>query len=197
MARVDARDFFSIRHRRMHEMDGFLGGLSDAQARARPRPGLNSVAWLLWHVARTEDVGANALVAGGPQTLDDGDWPARLRVARRDIGTGMTNEEVGVLSDAVDLAALRGYWDAVGRRTTEVVRALLPADLDAPVDDARVRRVFVDDGAFAPAAGWVFESRMYHGQSAGFFLAHFALTHSYVHYGEAGVVRGLLGIPGR
>ena len=198
---MDVRQFFLIRHQRMHDegglMDGFLGGLSDAFVRARPQPGVNSIAWLLWHMARTEDVGANRLVASQPQVLDQGEWQARLRVARRDIGTSMTDDEVAELSDTMDLVALRSYWDAVGRRTTEVVQSLRPADFDEPVADARVQRVFVDEGAFAPAASWVFESRMYHGKSKGFFLAHWALTHNYVHFGEAGVVRSLLGIRGR
>jgi hypothetical protein len=31
-------------------------GLSDHQMRLRPGEGLNSLVWLLWHMARTEDV---------------------------------------------------------------------------------------------------------------------------------------------
>jgi hypothetical protein len=39
----------------------------------------------------------------------------------RDIGTGMADDEVSDLSARLDLAALRDYYTAVGRRTVEVV----------------------------------------------------------------------------
>ena len=104
---MDALEFFALRYDNVHTVmtSRLLDGLTDEQLRQRPH-GVNSIAWLLWHLARCEDVGVNRLVVDRPQLLDDEGWLARLGVPRRDIGTGMTSDE---LSARVDLAALRDY----------------------------------------------------------------------------------------
>src|SRR6187431_3742086 len=118
---MDAIDFFLLRYETLHRtlLDDLLQGLTDAQVRGRPHPGVNTIAWLIWHAARVEDVGVNRFVVDGAQVLDSG-WLERLD-GRRDVGTGMTDSEVDALSTRLDLAALRGYWDAVTRRTLDVV----------------------------------------------------------------------------
>lgn len=62
-------------------VDRWLGGLSDDQMRVRPARGMNSIVWLLWHMARTEDVAVNLVVAAQPQVFDD-DWARRMNIAR-------------------------------------------------------------------------------------------------------------------
>jgi hypothetical protein len=52
--------------------DALLQDLDAAQLRRCPAPGVNAIAWLLWHMARCEDVGVNRLVSDGRQVLDDG-----------------------------------------------------------------------------------------------------------------------------
>src|SRR6266704_5194407 len=121
---MDAISFFLLRYGDLHRLliDDLLKGLSDAQVRGRPTPGVNTIAWLLWHMARIEDVGVNRFLVDGTQVLDEG-WGARLGVARRDVGTGMSDGEVDELSARIDLPALRGYWEAVTARTLGVVEA--------------------------------------------------------------------------
>src|SRR5215468_6890375 len=104
-----------------------FGGLSDAQMRVRPREDLNSLAWIMWHIARAEDIFVNALLASRGQVFDDA-WAKRLGVSRRDFGIGMTSSEVTDLTRAIDLAVLREYRDAVGRRTRELVAAFKDSD---------------------------------------------------------------------
>ena len=93
---VDAVSLFLVQHESVHASEGggtpsyfdrVLGGLTEAELRARPAPGDNSVLWLLWHMARTEDASVNLVVASGRQVLDD-DWIRRLGVTWRHIGTG-------------------------------------------------------------------------------------------------------------
>jgi hypothetical protein len=62
--------------------DRVFGGLTDDQMRLRPAKGLNSLAWLLWHMARTEDVVVNVVIGRESQVLDDA-WLERCRGARR------------------------------------------------------------------------------------------------------------------
>ena len=132
---MDAVNFFLIGHGRLHSADVAGGipyadrvfaGLSDDQMRTRPGKGLNSLVWLLWHMARTEDVTVNLVVAG----LLDENWLRRLNVPWRTIGTGMTDDEVSELSTRADVAAVRAYRSGVGLRTREVVTALRPEAWD-------------------------------------------------------------------
>ena len=141
---MDAVSFFLVQHGSLHAAevagsrtyaDSVFAGLTDAQMRTRAGKRLNSLAWLLWHMARVEDVVVNLVVADGRQVLDH-DWALRLKVPSRHIGTGMTDHEAIELTAAIDINALRAYRDAVGRRTREVVSALPAAAWDEIVSAA-------------------------------------------------------------
>src|SRR6478609_3045858 len=123
---MDTLQFFLHQHALVHSKevangewsyeDSVLDGLTDEQWRARPAGGGNSIAWLVWHMARTEDVAVNLLVAGRPQVLHEEGWLERLKI-RQDIGTSMSDEEVGDFSAQVDIDAILAYRHTVGRRT--------------------------------------------------------------------------------
>ena len=163
--------------------------LDDAQLRARPGPGLNSIAWLIWHMARLEDVAVNALVAGAPQVLEHEAWAAHLGLSQAALGTGMDDAEVEQMSQQVDVAALLAYRMAVGRRTRQVIGGMPEAALDRLVDSARITRL-VAAGSIGPAAAWLAEA--WQGQALRFFIAMPATAHSYLHLGEAWCIRTLL-----
>jgi hypothetical protein len=190
---MDAIDFFMVRYEQVHRVltDPALEQLGEAQLRGRPHPGVNTVVWLLWHAARVEDVGVNRFVADRPQVLDDG-WLGKLGVARRDVGTGMSDAEVDDLSARIDLDGLRGYWDAVTRRTPDVVAGVRGSDLEALVPEDRVERVARDEGAVAPGAEWLTEFWAA-GRTRAWVLAQTPLLHVYGHYFEARAVAGLWG----
>ena len=188
---MDALQFFRLRYDNVHgPMTDRLRDLPDPQLRLRPY-GLNPVAWLLWHLARCEDVGVNRFVLDRPQVFDAEGWAARLGVARRDIGTGMTDAEVDALSGAIDVGALRAYWDAVGRATLAGLEARRSDDLDAPVARADLRRVVAEEGVLGPHADWV-EEAWAAWPNRGAYLAQLALAHHYGHFYDIAVVRGLL-----
>src|SRR6266702_4711640 len=70
---MDARDLFLDQHAVMHSAavggnkmsaaERAFAGLTDEQMRVRPREDLNSLAWLMWHIARAEAIQRAA--AGG------------------------------------------------------------------------------------------------------------------------------------
>jgi hypothetical protein len=70
---MDARDLFLDQHAVMHSAavggnkmsaaERTFAGLTDEQMRVRPREDLNSLAWLMWHIARGEDIMVNAILA--------------------------------------------------------------------------------------------------------------------------------------
>src|SRR5262245_44738817 len=108
---MDAAQFFLLRFEPLHGMmtDRLLAELSDDHLRARPH-GQNSIAWLLWHVARGEDLGVNAFAHGRPQVFDEGGWAKKIGAGRRDLGTSMTSDEVTAFTASADVGAIRDYW---------------------------------------------------------------------------------------
>jgi hypothetical protein len=199
---MDAVSFFLVQHSSLHSAevagsrtyaDSVFAGLTDAQMRTRAGKRLNSLAWLLWHMARVEDVVVNLVVADGRQVLDDG-WALRLKVPSRHIGTGMTDHEAVELGAGADIAALRAYRDAVGRRTREVVASLPAAAWEETVGAADTGRAAVA-GAFKANTGWREDVGYvaWQDQSRAARLAGAAIRHNAMHMGEAITVRGQAG----
>jgi len=196
--RVDLVAYVLTEHAAVHavEVSGrtfgsqrILGEPTDAQMRVRPGMGLNSLVWLLWHMARTEDVAVNLIVARRDQVLDS-QWAQRMNVSWRNIGTGMTDDEVAAVSEAADVAAVRAYRAAVGLRTREVVQALPGAAWEAVVGEDDVRRAAAT-GAFRD---WVEGERYpWQGWTRAEQLASSAVRHNAAHLGEAVTLRGLAG----
>ncbi|MBN2501938.1 MAG: hypothetical protein JXB38_14245 [Anaerolineales bacterium] len=53
---------------------------AEALLRRIPRNGEHSVVWVMWHIARIEDVTMNMLVAGTPQLFMQDGWCERLHI---------------------------------------------------------------------------------------------------------------------
>ena len=170
---------------------GELLNVAEDQMRRRPGEGLNSLAWLTWHMARTEDMAVNLLVAGRPQVLQEEGWPERLGIDRHDMAAGMTDDEVGAFSDRIDIAVLREYRNAVGRRSVEVVSALRPEELDEPIDQSVVTRAFAD-GTISENAAWL--DGFLNGKTKAFVLGHTMTAHNFMHLGEAFCLRSMMGL---
>ncbi len=166
--------------------DEVVEGLSDEQLRARTADSMNSIAWLLWHMARIEDVTMNLLVAGRSQAFLEANWQERLKVTRYDVGTSMSDSEVADFTAQVNLAALRAYRVAVGRRTREIIKALSPVEAWENVDPAQIRRL-VDEGVLAGAA--LDLARFWGGRKKAGILTMPATRHSFTHLNEARAVR--------
>lgn len=194
---MDAVDFWLLRYETLHGflVDDLTAGLSEAQLRGRPVPGLNPIAWLLWHALRIEDVCVNRFLTDRPQVLDGG-WLGRLAITRHDVGTGMSDIQVDELSAQMDLQELAGYCRAVTRATLDAVPTLRSGDLAAIVPAERVTRVCTAEGAVDPGASWLTEFWA-GGRSRGWILLQTSLLHPYGHYFEGLAVKGLWGARSR
>jgi hypothetical protein len=190
---MDARDLFLLRYDDIQRgfVDQIFTGLGDEQVRARPH-GVNSIVWLVWHTVRVQDAVLTRLVAGRPQVLDEGDWNGRLGLERRDVGSGMTGDEVDALSVRIDVAGLRGYQRAVADWTRGMVAALPPSAWEEPVPPEHVRREVDGQGLLVDAGRWVADFWAA-GRTRGWFCLQTALLHPYGHWFDALVTRGLLG----
>jgi len=192
---MDTRDLFLEQHAAVHSAavggnkmsaaERTFAGLTDEQMRVRPREDLNSIAWLMWHIARAEDILVGQVVAGGSQLFDEG-WKKRLGVPRPDFGIGMTSPEVSELTRQVDVGALREYRDAVGRRTREIVGSFRPTDWEGTVQAEAVERAAAS-GAFGPRTEALVKG--FPGRPRTGLLSAIALLHSAAHMGEAATVR--------
>lgn len=99
-----------------------------------PAPGANTIAWLVWHLARVQDVHVAELLATD-QLWVVGDWARRfgLDPDPSNTGYGHSAEEVAAVRPERPEALLE-YLDAVDGRTRSMLRDLTPADLDRIVD---------------------------------------------------------------
>lgn len=162
-----------------------LAGLPADQVRRRSGPGSRSIAWLLWHATRIEDVTMNLLVAGTAQVLDSASWLSRLGLAGHDVGTAMDDDEVAAVSDRLDLDALLAYRLAVGRRTQEIACALGPDDLRMPVAPERIQALLAS-AALSPGALGLAET--WSRWTTVRFLMMPATRHAFTHLNEARVL---------
>ncbi|MEU5112593.1 DUF664 domain-containing protein [Streptomyces longwoodensis] len=116
------------------EVHAALDGLDPEDLNARPTPGTNSVAWLVWHLTRVQDDHL-ADAFGLDQVWLDQDWHERfgLDLSPGDIGYGHSPAQVAkVRVDSADL--LTGYHDAVHAQSLQALRGVGAADLDRVVD---------------------------------------------------------------
>ena len=161
--------------------DDAFDGLSEAAARAIPPKAEHSIAWLTWHITRIEDMTMNVLALGEAQVFVTGGWQERLHAGALDTGN--------VMSAAIDVAALRAYRLAVGRRTRQVIAGLSPDDLKRKVDPARLQRL-VDEGAVLPSAGDLLD--YWGGLTIAGLLLMPATRHPFVHWNEALRIKEML-----
>lgn len=192
---MNAYELWALRFDSVHV--GFVPelfkGATDGQVRQRPS-GVNSIAWLVWHLTRVQDAALSRFVAERPQVLDEGDWNHAMGLDRRDVGPGMTGADVDALSRAVDTTALQAYHRAVADRTRALAAGLAPAAWDEVVSSEVVRHAVAEDRVLLEAGGWVgdFWAK---GLTRGWFLLQVGLLHPYGHCFDAMVTRGLLGLP--
>lgn len=111
-----------------------LDGLDVEQVRWRPGPATNPIGWLVWHSTRVADLHV-AEILDTDQVWVEGDWAGRfgLEPDPSNHGYGHTADEVAAVRP-YSTQALLDYFDAVFRRTRDLLAGLTPADLDRIVD---------------------------------------------------------------
>jgi len=141
-----------------------VDGLDADQLVAAPGEGANTIAWLIWHLARVQDHHVSELLGVPQQYLADG-WHERF-------GRGPDPEDHGYGHTAADVASVRpaspsdlvDYYEAVHARTVDYLGGLSPADLDRVVDErwdppvtlgVRLTSILADDLQHAGQAAYV------------------------------------------
>jgi hypothetical protein len=186
-------DLFLTQHAQVHATamsgqegwtfeDEVVQDLDETSIRKIPDEGEHSIAWILFHLARIEDVTMNMLVAGSEQLLKREGWLIQMNAPIDDTGNAMNVEKVANLSRNIEVKALRAYRIAVGRNTRMLVSQLRTNKLNEPVERARLEKV-KSEGAVVTEAPEVLE---YWGKKtiAGLLLMP-ATRHCVLHLNEA------------
>jgi DinB superfamily len=203
---MDARQIFLERHVRTHSSamnneggfrkeDTVFEDLTEQEFRIPPNSQHNSIAWLVWHIARCEDVAVNTVLRRTEEVLDRDSWLGQLGTNSRHIGTGASREEMEAISRHLDLDALRMYRAAVGRET-RAWASTLDFNTLTEVVSAADAKCAVEKGDIGDNAGWVETKWASRDSTRISFLFWIAIEHNWYHFGEITVIRGLLGHPG-
>jgi len=135
---MDAREYYLALYDHTHfvrhgKAQLVLDDPSPAQYRTVV-PNHNSIAWIVWHIARGEDWTIQTILQGREQLLTRAGWDRQMGVTEPGFGGGMERAEMIALSEQIDLDALRGYYRAVTEATLAYMRTFDFDTLDAPLD---------------------------------------------------------------
>ncbi len=157
-----AIELFLVHHGQLHSAkmssdklwsyeDDLLDDVNTTQAKHIPDGLDHSIVWVLWHLARIEDIAMSILVGGIEQVFIRDGWMNRLKIHLMHSGNEMAASEVAKLTQDIDYSALRAYRAAVGCQTREIVSQLSHQDLTKKVPADRLQRVLAE-GAVVPQA---------------------------------------------
>ena len=109
--------------------------LTPEQLRWAPAEGANTIAWLVWHLARVQDGHVSELL-GSEQVYISGDWARKfgLKPDPSDTGYGYAAAEVAAVQPE-SWHALVDYYTAVHERTVAYVEGLTEDELDQVIDE--------------------------------------------------------------
>ena len=111
-------------------------GLTPEQLAVRLDADANSIAWLLWHLARIQDDHI-AAAADVEQVWTSAGWVERFALPFDPWATGYAHSSADVAAVTVESGDLLvGYYDAVHEQTIRFVERITDADLDRIVDDS-------------------------------------------------------------
>jgi len=112
-----------------------VSGLPKDRLTAVPKPGANTIAWLIWHVGRVQDHHVSELMGEKQLWAENDAWSARFGLAPdpHNTGYGHSPEEVAAVRPD-DGGALLDYFDAVMQRTRAFLARVSAEDLDRIVD---------------------------------------------------------------
>jgi hypothetical protein len=166
--------------------DEVLAGLTEAQLREVPNRMDHSIAWILWHLARIEDVTMNILVAGQEQVFSREDWKARLGIPELHTGNMMSGSEVVDLSTRIDINELRKYRVRVGLETERIVKDLNSEEILQKVTQSRLDLLTQEKAVVEDAKGLIdYWSKR---TIAGLLLMP-PTRHCFIHLNEAAKIR--------
>ena len=165
---------------------GVLGLIPAERLRERVDGGGIAPVYVLWHLARHQDVAVNGVLRGADAVVDG--WVDRLGIDE-DLWRGLAEGEDADLVDVLDPEAVGGYTLAVMERTAGWLEEQgLPA-MDGRPDTAAALEAI---GTPADRFDWLYS--MWDGKPVSWFLQWSAVGHGFNHLGELVSIRNRMGL---
>jgi DinB superfamily len=173
------------------------GDLTPTELVAQPLPGVNPIAFLLWHMARSQDWAVNTAILDRPEVIMRVPWTDSA-LAVPGIGTGFELDEAARIAAPFNLHDLLDYIDAVHRDTLAwlhtVDEDLLDDIPDVAAHDARHAAYQTPGFRAEMGSGPEHDDAM--GRGGGLpvwiFLTSVSITHLHRHLGELDLVKDFL-----
>jgi hypothetical protein len=150
-----AKTLFLDLHKKLHlsnitvgeenEVDRLFSDLEPWEYSVMPTSKDETIAWVVWHIARIEDLTMGVLVAGEDQLLNE-DWKKRMNAPITDTGNALDDDGIMRLSKSLQVEELLHYRSAVGKRTRQIVANLQPGDMVRKVTPHAIEKIRLEGG---------------------------------------------------
>lgn len=130
----------AVTHTSKNEIDQLLSDLKTEEYAIMPTKKDETIAWVLWHTARIEDLTMGILVGQGQQIFNE-EWQKKMNVRIKDTGNALNDDEIMEFSHQVDIPTLITYRNEVGKRTQQIVRQLQAEDMHRAVSLEGIRQI--------------------------------------------------------
>ena len=114
-------------------IENAIKGLSQEELAWRPKPHSNSIAFLLWHLARVEDLWINRILLGEKEVYEAAGWYKKFGTPAQDSGFGYDVEKLNSWP-VPKLALLKEYAGVVREKTLAYLKSVNEKKLDEPKD---------------------------------------------------------------
>lgn len=128
-----------------NEVDRLIEDLKVDDYAIMPTGKDETIAWVLWHIARIEDLTMGILVAEGSQIFDE-EWRRRIHSPIMDTGNALSDDEIMDLSRDLKIGELLNYRNEVGIRTRNIIKNLNAGDMRRKVSPAGLDKILGEGG---------------------------------------------------
>jgi len=152
---AEAKGMFLQLHAKLHlsvvsntelnEVDALVGDLINNEYSIMPTVKDETIAWVLWHIARIEDITMSVLVSGEEQLFND-EWKQKINSPITDTGNALSDDEIINLSKSLVKQELLCYRNEVGKRTRRIVGNLTPDDMKREVSSHGLDKILQEGG---------------------------------------------------
>ena len=145
-----------------------MNGLTAEERRHQPGPESNHIDFLVWHIARVEDMWIQMFAQGKPAIWQEGGWAEKLGIDHNELGFGFTIEQARDLP-VYDYDLMDEYANEVRQSTLAYIDSASVEELSKPRE--------------TPVPAW-------NPFSVGFALTRILVEHNQ-HVGHIAYIRGM------
>ncbi|MFR3728556.1 DinB family protein [Lacrimispora sp.] len=150
-----SKNLFLMLHAKLHlseisgteqnEVDNLINDLSHNEYAIMPTVKDETIAWVIWHIARIEDLTMSILVANENQLFTD-KLKQKMNAPITDTGNALSDDEIISLSKNLIMQEVLHYRNEVGKRTRQIVKKLKPEDMKRKVSSQGLEKILRDGG---------------------------------------------------